>query len=357
MLHLESLGWNSQWESLWNNTAFHGLLPARVAEESRGLFTLWAASGELRAEVSGKLRHSATTRLDLPVVGDWVAAAVRPHENAATIHHILPRRTRIARKSPGRATDAQPIAANVDTVFLVASLNLDFNPRRLERYLALAWESGARPIVLLTKSDLVADPAPFLLDAESACPGVSIHALSAVSGQGIDALAPYLVPGRTIVLLGSSGAGKSTLINALLGAEVQLTLPVRASDDRGRHATTARQMFQLPSGALLIDTPGMRELALLDSRAGLTRTFDDIQSLASQCRFWDCTHTSEPRCAVQQALDDGSLDPARLESCRKLQRELAFLQRKQNAGLAAAEKQKWKHVHKGMKQLYKRRGH
>ena len=266
---------------------------------------------------------------ELPAAGDWVAVAARHDEGAGTIHAVLPRRSAIVRKAAGNPTEAQVVGANVDTVFLVTSLNDDLNLRRLERYLATAWESGAQPAILLTKADLCDDPAAAVLDVQAIAYGVPVHAVSTVTGEGIDELGAYLGEGKTIALIGSSGVGKSTLVNRLAGREVLATQEIRESDGRGRHTTSHRELVPLPGGGLVLDTPGMRELQLWESSDGMQEAFDDVEELVDACRFADCGHGVEPDCAVQAALADGSLAPERYESWVKLQRELEHLERKQ----------------------------
>jgi ribosome biogenesis GTPase len=262
-----------------------------------------------------------------------------------TIHAVLPRRTAFARKVAGDETIAQVVAANVDTAIVVTALPDDVNPRRLERYLAMAWESGAMPVVVLTKVDLAEDPAASIATVRIVAPGVDVIALSSMTGDGVDLLERLLQPGRTAVLLGPSGAGKSTLVNRLLGAERLRTSSVR-EDGKGRHTTTHRELVRLRGGALLIDTPGMRELQLWDADAGLGAAFADIYALAARCRFRDCQHDTEPGCAVTRAVDAGRLPADRLESLRQLQRELAYLARRQDKLAEAEERAKTKAIHR-----------
>ena len=265
--------------------------------------------------------------------------ASRHEEGAGTIHAVLPRRSAIIRKAAGNPTEAQVVGANVDTVFLVTSLNDDLNLRRLERYLATAWESGAQPAILLTKADLSDDTAAAVLEVQAIAYGVPVHAVSTVTGEGIGELGAYLAEGKTVALIGSSGVGKSTLVNRLAGREVLATQEIRESDGRGRHTTSHRELVPLPGGGLVLDTPGMRELQLWESTDGMQEAFDDVEELIDACRFADCGHGVEPGCAVQAALADGSLAPDRYESWVKLQRELEHLERKQG-GRAAAEARK-----------------
>jgi ribosome biogenesis GTPase len=351
VFRLDELGWGPVFENHLGGEDCDGLVPARVAEEARGVYRVYAEAGEWLAGISGKLRFDAAAREDLPAVGDWVLVRPRSDEDRATIQRVLPRRSKFSRKAAGARTDEQIVAANVDSVFLVSSLNREFNLRRIERYLTLVWESGARPVVVLNKADLCENATPYIAGAESVTMGVPVHVTSAVTGAGIDALRAYFKAGRTVALLGSSGVGKTSLINRLRGDDSLRTLPIRASDDRGRHATTSRQLILLDGGGLLIDTPGMRELQLWDSADGLAHAFADIEALALQCHFTACRHLTEPRCAVQQAIAEGALDAARLESYRKLEREQAYLERKKDVVLEAAHEKSWRKIHKDYKRL------
>ena len=275
-------------------------------------------------------------RGDLPAVGDWVAIADTEGAERALVQSLLPRRTKFSRMA---ATDhgqtvEQVVAANVDVVFLIAGLDGDLNLRRLERYLALGWESGAQPVVVLTKSDLCDDVPGALAGGRGGRVGVPVHAVSNVTGEGIEALAAYFAGDRTVAALGSSGVGKSSLVNRLAGEQLMATGGLRA-DGRGRHTTTNRQLLLLPGGGLFLDTPGMRELRLWESEEGLAAAFDDVSAAAARCRFADCAHESEPGCAVRAALADGTLERERFESWRKLQGELAHLAIKQDARLRA----------------------
>jgi ribosome biogenesis GTPase len=355
MFRLQDLGWNHVFATQVLEHEKDIYIPARVAEESRGLYRLYSELGESWGELSGKLRHAAAERADLPAVGDWLLAQVRQGENRATIHRVLARRTKFSRKTAGKKTEEQIVAANIDTLLLVSSLNREFNPRRLERYLSLAWESGARPILILNKSDALEDAASLLADAESASPGVPVLLTSALRGDGLDKLQQIVREGGTTALLGSSGVGKSTLINAVLGEDRQFTRPVRETDDRGRHSTTSRQLIPVPGGGVLIDTPGMRELQLWESSEGLERTFAEVQDLAPQCKFRDCRHQSEPGCAVRAAAEMGDLDSERLANYHKLEREEQFLAAKQDAALRADRTKAVRRLMKGVNRMYRER--
>lgn len=334
-------GWNPTWEQAFAPYQKQGYLPGRVTSEHKRMYTVQTEVGELLAEVTGKFRFEADEREDYPAVGDWLAVTPRLGDGRASIHAILPRFSKFSRKAAGATTDEQIAAVNVDTVLLVASLNDDFNIRRLERYLISAWESGAHPVIVLSKADLCSDAAAYVAEAEAVAPGVAVLPVSAVTGDGMDALDAYLQPGNTLTLLGSSGAGKSSLVNFLLGDERQKVQGIREDDARGRHTTTHRELFRLPGGAMIIDTPGIRELQLWMASDGLSETFADVEALAESCRFGDCKHRKEPGCAVVRALANGTLERSRYNSYRKLQAELAFVERK--------EEQKQRMLDKGVK--------
>jgi ribosome biogenesis GTPase len=352
---LRELGWDEAWAQAFEPHAAEGLVPARVAIEFNHIFRLYAAAGELQAQHSGRLLHLAEGRQELAAVGDWVAARPGQREATATIEAILPRRTKFSRKVAGELTEEQVVAANIDTVFLVMGLDGDFNPRRVERYLLMAYESGASPVVLLTKADLVDDVAGAVAEIEGVAIGTPVHALSAREGTGLEVLDQYLRAGKTGTLLGSSGSGKSTLINALLGESRLKTQEVRSSDSRGRHTTRHRHLIALPGRGLLIDTPGMRELQVWSAAEGVKETFDDIAELAAHCHFTDCRHQGEPRCAVTRAVEEGSLAAERLASYHKLQDEVRHFENRRNVRAQIDEKRKVKTVNQAMKKLYKSR--
>ena len=331
-MNLNDLGWDDGFAAALE--PHDNCIPGRVSAQHRGEYDVLVEGGELRAHVAGRLRHEASSGAELPAVGDWVAL------RDETIHAVLPRRTAFLRKVAWSQTEAQVLAANLDSVFVVTGLDDDFSVRRLERYLTLAWESGASPAVVLTKADLCEDPLARLLEAEQVALGVPAHVVSNVTGEGIDELTSYLAPAKTVALLGSSGVGKSSLANRLLGGEVQATKEL-AGDGTGRHTTTARELLRLPGGALLVDTPGLREIQLWDADEGIQEAFADIDELAAGCRFNDCAHMREPGCAVQAAIDEGRLPRERLQSYRALQRELKRLAMKQDARLRSEERKKW----------------
>lgn len=325
-------GWNQTLADQFASYAAEGLIPGRIAREHTHLYRVYTAGGDLLARVTGRFRHEARGRQDFPTVGDWVA--VRPAAGAvkgagnAQIHGLLPRKSRFSRKIAGASPEEQVVAANVDTIFLVSALDGDFNLRRLERYLVVARESRARPVIVLNKADLCADVSEAVTAVQTIAPDIPAHAISCLRAEGLDQLAAYLRRGKTVALLGSSGVGKSTLINTLLGEERQRIRDVRAGDRRGRHATTNRELIVMPGGALMIDTPGLRELQLWEIEDGLQDTFDDIEALAPECFFRDCQHLEEPRCAVKAAAGDGRMSTAHLESYHKLKRELRELKKK-----------------------------
>jgi ribosome biogenesis GTPase len=343
VFELAQLGWGADFEQEFEQYAAAGLVPGRVAVQHRGAYDVYTSEGEVRAGLPGRLLHDAGDKFDLPAVGDWVAMDP-PVGDQTVIRAVLPRRTafvRTAASDQHRISEQQVVAANVDVVFLVSALVEDFNLRRIERYLVLAWESGAQPVVVLTKADLCDDVEAAVTEVETIAIGVPVHAVSNVTGEGVEELRPYFTGNRTVAALGSSGVGKSTLINRLSGREVAAVGEVR-QDGRGRHTTTRRELLAVPGGGFFLDTPGMRELQLSEASAGVEETFDDVTELAARCRFSDCAHEAEPGCAVQEALADGGLDPRRLESYRKLQRELAMLERKRDARAKSEERKKWR---------------
>ncbi len=354
-MNIQSVGWNSSWDEQFRAHSKENLAPARVIREHRNLYALLGDDGELSGELSGRLRFAAVSRRDFPAVGDWVAISARPSEARATIQAILPRKSLFSRKVAGNTTEEQVIAANVDVTFLLTGLDRDFNLRRIERYLTLIWESGTSPVVLLNKSDLCSDTVEKRAEVMAIAIGVPVHAISAQNQSGLEALEQYLKPGVTVALLGSSGAGKSTLINALLGSDRLKVGAVRDSDGRGRHTTTSRELLVLPSGAIVIDTPGMKELQLWADEASLQGTFEDIERFAQGCRFSDCSHQHEPECGVRAAIENGKLGDDRLQSYLKQKRELEYLARRQDVSLGLAEKAKWKRIHKMQRAITKHR--
>lgn len=343
---LKRWGWNEDWNGRFTIHAEAGCIPGRVSVEHRRLYHYRGPHGEGVASVSGRLRHLAVGRADFPAVGDWVAIRASADAGPAVIEALLERTNKLSRKSAGESGEEQLLAANLDVLFLVTSLNLDLNPRRLERFLAAAALPACQSVLLLTKSDLCDSPAAAVAGLRARLGDVQVHALSAVTGDGLDALAPYLRGGRTAAMLGSSGVGKSTLLNRLLGLDRQEVSGVRADDDRGRHTTTRRELVELPSGGLLIDSPGIRELQLWADGTDVSATFDDVSRFAEGCPFADCSHVHEPCCAVLRALAEGRLDQARYDSFPKLRRELAYEEARTDGRAARERKEQERRIHR-----------
>ena len=353
---LDDLGWTPRFEAAFAPHAGPGLEPARVSLEHTHIYRVMTPETEHLARVAGRLRHGAAGRADFPAVGDWVVLEPAASGGEARIHAVLPRATHFSRRAAGNPTEEQVVAANIDVVFLVSGLDHDFNPRRIERYLVTAWESGATPVIVLNKADLVEDLAPIVADVEGVAPGVSVLAVSTRVPESIPALRQHLAPGRTAALLGSSGVGKSSIANALIGEAVLRTHEVRESDSRGRHTTTGRQLVMLPGGGILIDTPGMRELQLWEAGESVAGAFSDIEALAADCRFRDCRHATEPGCAVAAAAAAGTLPAARLESFRKLQGEQSFIASQQDERARIERRRAGKIGAKALRQHLKDKG-
>ena len=351
---LAELGWHPVFDDYFAEYENNTFIPARVAREQRHSYLLLTEQGEMTSKVSGKMHHQANSKNDYPVVGDWVVIRPQNEQTPAIIQGILPRRTQFSRKVVGTQTEEQVLVANVDTIFIIVGLDHDFNLRRIERYLALTWECGARPIIVLNKMDLVSDLAEKIAAVEGVAFDVPILPVSAQLGDGMPVLIDHLKPGMTASLLGSSGVGKSTIINYLLDSDVQTVQEVRADDSRGRHTTTQREMFLAPQGGLMIDNPGMRELQLWVDEAQLAEAFEDVEMLIQQCRFSDCQHNTEPGCAINAAIENGTLDAARYQNYQKLLGEVRQLGvRKEERFNMEEKKKRMKQISKYIKEIKK----
>lgn len=317
----------------------------RVVSQDRGSYVIATSHSEIRAEITGAFRYSAQVASDFPIVGDYVAVLSDVQNDSAMIHKILPRKNLFARRGVYGSMDLQPIAANLDTLFITAAVNRDFNVRRLERYLVAAAGFDVPCAIALTKIDLVEDASEFISSAKAVAGDNSVIALSALGGRGLDELAPYLGQDKTIAFVGSSGVGKSTLINTLLQEERLAVKAISSQFQKGRHTTTRRLLLQLSDGTCIIDTPGMREFALADAETGVESVFSEVMELAQECRFRDCKHRSEPGCAVKEGVDEQTYS-----SWNKLEREAAYETRKNDRFAAEAEKSKWKAIHKANRQ-------
>jgi ribosome biogenesis GTPase len=351
---LQDLGWDEERAremEPWAKKPAHE--PGRVLIGFNYLYRVGVEGGEIDTVLAGRLKHHAERQGELPAVGDWVVVRKRSDEDRGAIVSVLPRRSRFSRRMAGNVTDEQVVAANVDVIFIVMSLDDDYSVRRLERYLLMARESGAAPVVLLTKPDLSADLGADVAEVVTVVGDVPVHVISPKLNQGLEQVTPYVTAGRTAALLGSSGVGKSTIINRLVGADVQKTREVRESDSKGRHTTTHRELVVLPGGGLMIDTPGMRELQLWDANESVRGTFEDIEALAGECHFTDCRHRDEPRCAVKAAVDAGRIPADRLASYLQLQDELAYLARQQDERAQIEEKRRGKIGAKALRQHLK----
>ncbi|MRL70126.1 ribosome small subunit-dependent GTPase A [Brevundimonas sp. SPF441] len=336
---IEQYGWSEVWATAFAPHAHAGHTPGRVILQHRNGYLVVTDAGELQAKASGRLRHEAQ-ETGPPAVGDWVALSPNPQDGAATIHAVLPRRTAFVRRAADSVRRTQILAANIDVAFVVTSMNADLNPRRIQRFLAAAMDSGARPVLVLTKSDLSADPQAEAAQVAALETQTLVLTVSVREGVGLEALRLQVKPGETCVLIGSSGVGKSTLVNAFLNEDRMATQAIRASDDQGRHTTSHRQLIPLPGGGLIIDTPGIREVGLIDAEEGVEAVFDDIEHLMQECRFTNCGHVSEPGCAVQAALADGTLEGPRWAHFQKLKSELAAAGDKAERIAKAAERRR-----------------
>jgi len=339
-MDLKELGWSGFFQKNFEPYKHKGLTAGRVIREHRRIYTVCCENGHLTAELAGKIDYDAQTLADYPAVGDWVAVKIVPQENKAVIRAILPRKSKFTRKVAGRDIKEQVIAVNIDTVFIVSSLDAEFNLRRIERYLVLTWDSGAEPVIILNKTDLCHDVQSYIEQLKFIAPDVTIYPISAEKNIGIESLYEYLGSGKTVSLLGSSGVGKSTIINSILGMEHLETAPVREEDNKGRHTTTHRELILLPEGGAVIDNPGMRELHLWADEDSVKRAFEDVEQIAEMCRFRDCLHETEPECAVRQAIEDGQLSAERVANSQKLKEELKLLEIRQEQNTKAKERVK-----------------
>ncbi len=358
MRTLESLGWNPFFEQHFSTLDIKSGIISRVIGTYQDAYLLYQETEtEVLAEITGKFRYEALSKSDLPVVGDWVLAASNTVDNRTTITHLFPRQTKlvrqakVTRKGKHRSGEEQILAANIDVVFIVASLNQDLNLRRLERYLIMVAEAGARPIILLSKSDLCKEVDRKIMEVQSVAFSTPVHPISVYANEGLEQLQPYLGMGATSVLVGSSGTGKSTLINWLMGEAILKTQEIRQDDDKGKHTTTSRYLLLLPDGSLMIDTPGIRELQFEESQKGIEQVFGDIQALKQQCRFSNCLHQTEPGCAVKAAIEEGSLDEGRFDSYVKLTKENAYLKTVDDKEEQLRYKKKVKKLHKQYKRI------
>ena len=352
-MDLKQLGFDAFFQKHFKQCQNKSLSTGRICAQHKESYKLFSEYGELSAIISGKYRNNCKSIEDFPVVGDWALFNYIANENKAVIQDVLPRKSKFSRKIAGNKTEEQVIASNIDFAFIVCALNYDFNPRRIERYLSLIWQSGATPVVILTKADLCSNVDKKITEVETIAFAVDILAISNISKEGIEVLDKYFHNNKTVVLLGSSGVGKSSLINNLAKNNIMKVNELRNNIEKGRHTTTHKQMILLPDEGLIIDTPGIRELQLWDAKEGISYTFNDIEEIAQYCKFNNCTHSNEPGCAVQEAIKTGALDFKRLENYLKVKKEQEYLVSRQTQSAAKIEKDKWKAIHKHIKDINK----
>ncbi len=341
---LSRLGWDNFFENDFTKFSSIGFVPGRISRVNKNAYLVQCQKGEFNAEVSGKFHFNADAQSDFPAIGDWVAMREIPDENKAIIEHVLLRKNYFSRKVAGVKTDEQIIASNIDYLFIITSLNLDLNIRRIERYITLAIERDVKPVIILSKSDQCENVDAKISEVRSALSGVHVHAVSALFNTGIEEISEYFEVGKTVAVVGSSGVGKSTLINKLLGEDSLVVKEIGAHKDKGKHTTTHRELLSLPGGGMIIDTPGMREIQLWEGSEGINETFSDVEQYLGKCKFGDCRHESEPGCAIRKAIDEGELDNNRFRSYMKLQRELTWMENRKDKKAAHEQKKKWKKI-------------
>ncbi len=353
MKSLNSLGWNSFFEKQFEQYKLSGFETGRIINEQKERYIVFTEYGEFQGEISGRLLYSTGSNSDFPKVGDWVAVSIFKEESKVIIHEVLERRNKFSRQAAGQKIDEQVLASNIDAVFIVQSLDQNFNIKRMERYISMIYEMKAEPVILLNKSDLIGNPQEKLEEVRKIFPGIISFSLSSFYNVGIEQVMEFIQPSSTYMLIGSSGVGKSTIINRLAGEDILRTNEVREKDSKGKHTTTSRQMIVLKNGGLLIDTPGMRGFKLWNAESGLEETFNEIENFAEDCHFSDCTHTSEIKCAVIDALKSGKISEERYESYLKLQKELRYLETKQNKFSYLESKKRMKIINKAAKNFFK----